>query len=56
MKKPSLLWRLSNLALVAFGYADLADPTLRSRDNLFWQVELVFLPKDAPAFATNTHV
>jgi FkbM family methyltransferase len=46
----------THMETLGFRCADLADPMLRPRDNLFWQVDLVFLPKDAPAFIANTYV
>ena len=46
----------AHMETLGFRCADLADPMLHPRDNLFWQVDLVFLPKDAPAFIANTYV
>ena len=46
----------AHMETLGFRCADLADPMLRPRDNFFWQVDLVFLPKDAPAFTASTYV
>jgi FkbM family methyltransferase len=50
-------WRLCDWLLArGFRVADLSDPMGRQRDGLFWQVDLLFLRADHPAFASDSYV
>jgi FkbM family methyltransferase len=41
----------AHMETLGFRCADLADPMLRPRDDLLWQLDLVFLPGSSPSFS-----
>jgi hypothetical protein len=34
---------------------DIADPSPRSLDDAFWQLDIVFIPVTSPRFLTNAY-
>ena len=40
----------AHLDSLGFRCADLADPGLRPKDQIFWQADFFFLPKSSPLF------
>jgi hypothetical protein len=40
---------------LGFGVIDISDPMWRLKDNAFWQMDLLFIPKSRPEFSYNRY-
>jgi FkbM family methyltransferase len=45
----------SHMEHLGFRVADVADPMLRSRDNVFWQMDMLFLKADEDVFRYSSY-